>query len=317
MMQAAIVLLEMKYGCGKDIEAGLTLLEMWRWSDEAKAANALLDIYYTEEEVDPENVPYLHLRCHGKDTCFKARDGNAILEVIQERNSRELENRPGSSSDAYAGETTCRICRLDRKKTYPGDAGDATEGDGSGADNFKAGRWGAAKYDGSRYARAEFGQDANAIVPSSSRSRAQIQLTSAAPTEGNRRRNQTVARQQTRNNRKKAVCGQDPAAPKPLRQRKQRSVSVPRRSRVSKNIDERGPRLRAGTRDLLHPPTRASAETEPAEAKLSTRFQRELDTSLVVDPTEGNIADEESLTGRRRSGRARRQTLKAKESWGA
>lgn len=311
----ACLLLEFKNGRGKDIEAGQTLLEIREGSNEAKAANALLDMRYTDEEVDPQNVPegVLHLRCHGKDTCFKARDGNAIREMIQERNSRELENRPGSPSDPYAGETTCRICRLDRKRTYPEDDPDVTEGEGSGADNFKARRWGAAKYDSSRYARVEFGPHGNTVVPSSS-SRAQIQPTSASTTKGNRRWNQTVARQRGRTGREKAVSVQESDAPTSSRKRKQPSISVPPKNRVSKNADERGSRLRAGTCDLLHPPAQAPGST--AQAGLSARFQRELDTSLVVDPPKENIAGEEPLNGQRRSCRSKRQTLKAKESAG-
>ena len=103
---------------------------------------------------------YVHYRCHGKDTSFKAAVGNAAYDIILEMHARRAWNGPGQSIHDDDGETACRVCKLDRKtrgSKYPGVSACETEVKGSGIDDPKAKRRGTAAYDSSRHNSAGLG----------------------------------------------------------------------------------------------------------------------------------------------------------------
>lgn len=103
---------------------------------------------------------FVHYRCHGKDTSFKAAVGSAAYDIILEMHARGAWNGPGQSIHHDDGETACRVCKLGRKirgPKHPGVAACETEAKGSGIDDLKAKRRVTFACDSSRHNSAGLG----------------------------------------------------------------------------------------------------------------------------------------------------------------
>lgn len=281
---------------------------------EVEAAQTLLKLRYGSEEDDEvefgafsEERHVRHLRCHGKDVSFKAADGSAGYDMLQERYATRAGGLNGldQSIHEYDGETACQTCKRDRntwESRYPADDEAATEAEGSGVDDPEARRWGAARYNSRRYSRVEFGQNSN-------RSARSPPPPARPPPRRRRQPASPAVKKETGEQRKTApqaaangnANGRQPVAPEPSREEQLPPLSTSRKRGASEELNGYGQGHPARTGDMVDTPVQAPAGIMAAIPPWQA--------------VEDNApAEDYSDNGQRKSRRVRTQTVKARES---